>query len=89
MIEHPPRTMLFLAGLSLFLLPSLSTFAQVPSSNTKPTASQFAEQIDQVWQKANTKFDPERNALLAKVDRIASAGPYLCRLGIAAQLSDS
>lgn len=76
MIEHPPRTMLFLAGLSLFLLPSLSTFAQVPSSNTKPTASQFAEQIDQVWQKANTKFDPERNALLAKVDRIASAGPY-------------
>ncbi len=74
MKERPPRTSLFLAGLSLFL--SLSTFAQVPSSNTEPTASQTAEEIDQVWRKANAKFDPERNALLAEVDRIASAGPY-------------
>jgi alpha-L-fucosidase len=76
MMEHPPRTSLFLAGLSLFLLPSLSALAQVPSSNTQPTASQSVEQIDKLWQNANTKFDPERNALLAEVDRIASAGSY-------------
>jgi alpha-L-fucosidase len=54
----------------------LSTVAQVPSSNTKSTASQSAEQIDQVWQKATGKFNSERNALLAEVDRVANAGPF-------------
>ena len=86
MKEHPPWASLFLAGLSLLLL---TRFARLPKfrhqARSQPR-SQSAEQIDQVWQKANAKFDPERKALLAEVDRIARGRTLPCRLGIAAQL---
>jgi len=43
---------------------------------TAPTASQPAESIDQIWQKASSKYDAERAALLAQVDAVDHEGPF-------------
>ena len=40
-----------------------------------PTA-ESPEVIDQTWQKASAKYDSSRSAILAKVDRVNSDGPY-------------
>ena len=41
---------------------------------TAPTESQDPEAIDQSWQKASSKFDENRAALLRKVEPAAEAG---------------
>ena len=41
-----------------------------------PTSSQNAQTLDQTWQRASSKYDSERNAILEEVRRGASEGPY-------------
>jgi alpha-L-fucosidase len=48
-------------------------YAQSP---TAPTASEEPAKIDQIWQKASSKYDAERAALLTEVDAIANQGPF-------------
>ena len=48
-------------------------YAQSP---TAPTASEEPEKIDQIWQKASSKYDAERAGLLKGVDAIANQGPF-------------
>ena len=45
-------------------------------SPTAPTASDEPAEIDHVWQKASSKYDAERTALLKEVDAIADQGPF-------------
>ena len=58
----------------LLVLSALSVmYAQLP---TAPTASEEPAKIDQIWQKASSKYDAERADLLKKVDAIANQGPF-------------
>ena len=41
-----------------------------------PTAAQDPAGIDQVWEKASSKYDGERAALLKQVDTVNSQGPF-------------
>ncbi|MGC2182925.1 MAG: hypothetical protein WA637_06590, partial [Terriglobales bacterium] len=43
---------------------------------TAPTASQDPAVIDQVWQKASSKYDSQRATLLKDVDRVNAQGPF-------------
>jgi alpha-L-fucosidase len=43
---------------------------------TAPTASQDPETIDQIWQKASSKYDGERTDLLKHVDSADHQGPF-------------
>jgi alpha-L-fucosidase len=43
---------------------------------TAPTASQDPESIDQIWQKASSKYDSQRAALLKDVDTADHQGPF-------------
>jgi alpha-L-fucosidase len=52
-------------------LPGAQTAPQI-----QPTSSQDAQTIDQIWQRASSKYDSERSALLREVRRVASDGPY-------------
>ncbi|HEY4977710.1 MAG TPA: alpha-L-fucosidase [Candidatus Acidoferrum sp.] len=60
----------------LLLAGTLHGLAQDSSSNTQPTAAQSAEQIDEVWQRASSKYDGARKALLNDVNRTIGAGPF-------------
>jgi len=40
-----------------------------------PTNSQDAQTIDQTWQRASSKYDSERNAILKEVHQGANEGP--------------
>lgn len=41
-----------------------------------PTASKDPASIDQIWQKASSKYDAERGAVLKEVDRVDQQGPF-------------
>lgn len=43
---------------------------------TAPTASEDPASIDQVWQKASSKYDSQRAVLLQEVDKADHAGPF-------------
>jgi len=45
-------------------------------SSTAPTASQDPAIIDQTWQKASSKYDAQREALLKKVDNVDGQGLF-------------
>jgi alpha-L-fucosidase len=49
------------------------THAQI---TTAPTASQDPESIDQIWQKASSKYDTARADLLKQVDKMDQQGPF-------------
>src|SRR5208337_4479637 len=70
------RTLGCAACLGLLLLGPVHVLAQDSSSSTKPTASQSPQEMDQAWQKASSKYDAARKALLTDVDRTVNAGPY-------------
>jgi alpha-L-fucosidase len=53
-----------------------AAFSQAPSSVTAPTASEDPSVIDQIWQKATSKFDAPRTAILKEVDRVGHDGPF-------------
>ncbi len=43
---------------------------------TAPTTTQEPASIDQIWQKASSKYDSERATLLEKVDSVDQQGPF-------------
>ena len=69
-----------LALLPLFLIAAPLLIAQSPSSSADSLAPtqdvKSAEQIDREWQQSVSKYDAERNRLLAEADRQAHDGPY-------------
>jgi alpha-L-fucosidase len=52
------------------------TVAAQNTRNTAPTNSVDAQTIDQTWQRASSKYDSERSAILSEVRRVANEGPY-------------
>src|SRR5271169_2464225 len=68
------RSMRKLGGaMALALWAYSSSFAQSP---TAPTSSQAPESIDEVWQKASSKYDAQRVGLLKDVENADREGPY-------------
>jgi len=65
------RTLLGGSLLALLALPG----AQAQGS-TAPTASIDPETIDEIWQKASSKYDNQRAALLKQVDAAGQHGPF-------------
>jgi len=61
------------AGIVLVLFAFNVTYAQSP---TAPTASEEPAKIDQIWQRASSKYDGQREALLKEVDGVVSQGPF-------------
>jgi len=68
---------------SLWLWPLLFVLTSIPlivgGQSTQlmaPTSSQDAQTIDQTWQRASSKYDSERDAILKEVRRGANDGPY-------------
>ncbi|HLZ91345.1 MAG TPA: alpha-L-fucosidase [Candidatus Acidoferrum sp.] len=58
------------------LLPAASFCAASIFAQTQPTKSQPAQELDQVWQRASSKYDSQRNELLKAVRHGANEGPY-------------
>jgi alpha-L-fucosidase len=50
--------------------------AALTAAQTQPSSLQDAESIDKTWQRASSKYDSQRRALLKEVDREAHDGPY-------------
>src|SRR5246500_4143973 len=61
------------AGLALALCAHSSSYGQ---SATAPTSSEAPERIDEVWQKASSKYDGQRAELLKDVENADREGPY-------------
>ncbi len=56
---------------------TLLVFSMLHAQNAAaPTASEDPAIIDQVWQKASSKYDPQRSALLKEVDGTTHQGPF-------------
>jgi alpha-L-fucosidase len=69
---------LMVAGLFLgllYLFPA-GLLAQSAASPMLPTASEDPGVIDQTWQKASSKYDRARTAILDEIDRIGHEGPF-------------
>ena len=65
----------------------LSALSSLHAQNaTAPTASQDPAVIDQVWQKASSKYDSERAALLKEVDGVNASRSLPAGLGIASEV---
>jgi alpha-L-fucosidase len=74
MFSHSSFRWIRKATVVLFaLLVPLVVRAQDP---TAPTASEDPEKIDQLWQKASSKYDAQRTTLLQNVDQAAHQGPF-------------
>jgi alpha-L-fucosidase len=58
------------------LAATLSSSHLIAQSSTAPTASDSAESLANVWQKATAKYDGPRSAILADVDRGTQDGPF-------------
>lgn len=70
-----PRLLSILRVATILLLSSAVSMAHAQSA-TAPTATQEPASIDQVWQKASSKYDSERANLLKKVDTMDQQGPF-------------
>ena len=60
-------------ALALSLCAHCSSYGQ---SATAPTSSASPEEIDEIWQKASSKYDAQRAALLKEVENGDREGPY-------------
>jgi alpha-L-fucosidase len=60
----------------ILALSALVPGALTVQAQTSPTATQDPTIIDHVWQQASSKYDGQRNSLLADVDRIGHSGPF-------------
>lgn len=72
------RKLLF-AVPAVLLLASPAIFAQTTASSDPLAPTQdvkSAEQIDREWQQSVSKYDAERNRLVAEADRVSHSGPY-------------
>jgi alpha-L-fucosidase len=45
-------------------------------TSTAPSASEDPKRIDQIWQKASSKYDDARGALLNEIDQVDHQGPF-------------
>jgi alpha-L-fucosidase len=70
-----PRLLSILRVGTILLLSSAVSMAHAQSATT-PTATQEPSSIDQIWQKASSKYDSERATLLKKVDSVDQQGPF-------------
>jgi alpha-L-fucosidase len=70
-----PRSLSILKAGTILLLSSAVCMAHAQSA-TAPTATQEPASIDQIWQKASSKYDPERATFLKKVDTANQQGPF-------------
>ena len=73
MLAHRSLLTIALGGFLLALLALPGAQAQSP---TAPTASIDPEAIDAIWQKASSKYDGQRAALLKQVDAADHHGPF-------------
>ena len=56
---------------------AVSAFSNLHAQTaTAPSASKDPESIDQIWQKASSKYDSQRAALLKDVDNFDHQGPF-------------
>ncbi len=62
------------SALALAMVPS--RVAAQSGDALAPTASQDPAVIDQIWQKAVSKYDAERTKILQDVDKVNAAGPF-------------
>lgn len=70
------RSLLSALNVGVIVL-ALSAFANLHAqSATAPTASEDPEKIDQLWQKAGSKYDAERATLLKEVDSVDHQGRF-------------
>jgi alpha-L-fucosidase len=69
----PAQSVCKFGGIILALFAPLILNAQ---SATAPTASEDPASIDQIWQKASSKYDSERASRLEEVDRLGQVGPF-------------
>jgi alpha-L-fucosidase len=72
---HSPRLLSILKAGTILLLSSAVSAAKAQSA-TAPTATQDPKSIDQIWQKASSKYDSERATLLKRVDSADQQGPF-------------
>ena len=70
-----PRLFLILKVATILLLSSAVSTAHAQSA-TAPTATQEPASIDQIWQKASSKYDSERAALLKQVESADHQDPF-------------
>jgi alpha-L-fucosidase len=76
MSRNVSRNISRLALLPIVLYAAASV-AQAPApAADAPTASERPEALAEQWIKASSKYDPERNRLLADVDRVGHDGPF-------------
>jgi alpha-L-fucosidase len=71
--RFPSKSICRLSSIGLALFAPVILEAQ---SATAPTASEDPAGIDQIWQKASSKYDSERAARLAEVDKVDHDGPF-------------
>lgn len=64
-----------MTGTVALLLASSGAFGQRPLA-VAPTASQDPAAVDEIWQKAVSKYDGKRASILAEVDRVNANGPF-------------
>ncbi|HZR56619.1 MAG TPA: alpha-L-fucosidase [Terriglobales bacterium] len=76
MLLHSLLPLQSVRRLSILLL-GLCAFSGLQAQTaTAPTASQDPETLDQVWQKASSKYDSQRAALLKDVENADHQGPF-------------
>ena len=71
--SFPPHLIRRFAGVVFAMSAICSMHAQ---NAVAPTASQDPAVVDQAWQKASSKYDTERTALLKEVDSVDRQGPF-------------
>src|SRR5262249_2311952 len=71
-----PRRSLLTIALGGSLLALLALPGAQAQSATAPTASIDPEALDAIWQKASSKYDGQRAALLKQVEASSHHGPF-------------
>ena len=73
MLSHPFLLSIRVTG----ILFALSAFSPVHAQRaTAPTALELPESVDQIWQKASSKYDTSRAGLLQDIDEVDHEGPF-------------
>jgi alpha-L-fucosidase len=76
MFFHRASSLIFSCALMTFVMSGTSLSAAQAIDRYAPTASVDPAILDQAWQKASAKFDRARTAILQKVDKVNSEGPF-------------
>jgi len=76
MFPHRSSLSQSIRNLGRILLALCAPSLLLAQSATAPTAFEAPATIDQIWQRASSKYDSERAALLKEVDSIDSQGPF-------------